>query len=313
MPHASPSTLNPLIEEEFEVKHHGTNCAAASPAVNNSTTTTNHDPSTLNQQPAVTPMTPTTLTLSVPLLSLLTAAPTLPHSLRAPLLAAHLRTHHALLLPAPDGSVHLAVNYHNAGKDPLATALAGPGAPFVTCELSSDVLGALRSFTLVVPTAEGWVGEEEVVNRRQVGFLDAVAAGAGAGAGAGVVGGCDPLVLQDFWCWGTVSAAAEVEKRKKWVGAVGRGVRALGQAMAGALFADGEKGEEARREMCGEVVFQEWCDGWGGKCGADVVLVRKVADTVAELERCYGRRMRGRLVAAEETMIGGWGKVGWDA
>lgn len=309
MPHASPSTLNLPIEEESEVKRHGTNYAAASPAVNTTTTTTttNHGPSTLKQHPAVTPMTPTTLTLSVLLLSLLTAAPTLPHSLRAPLLAAHLRTHHALLLPAPDGSVHLAVNYHNAGKDPLATALAGPGAPFVACELGSDVLGALRSFTLVVPTAEGWVGEEEVVKRRQVGFLDAVA------AGAGVVGDCDPLVLQDFWCWGTVSAAAEVEKRKKWVGAVGRGVRALGQAMAGALFADGEKGEEARSEMCGEVVFQEWCDGWGGKCGADDVLVRKVADTVAELERCYGRRMRGRLVVAEETMIGGWGEVGWDA
>ncbi|EKG18677.1 hypothetical protein MPH_04023, partial [Macrophomina phaseolina MS6] len=157
-----------------------------------------------------TAMTLTHLTVSVPLLSLLVHAPTLPHSLLHPLLTAHLRSHHVTLLPClDDGSIHLAANYHNAGTHPLATSPSGPDAPFVSYELPRDVLAkGLRSFTLVVPTAEGWCGDGGIVRRRQGAFLEA----------ASTVPGGEQLGLAELegaWFCGVVAAAEHGAKRRK--------------------------------------------------------------------------------------------------
>lgn len=268
----------------------------------------------------VSAMTPTTLSVRLPLLTLLSNPNTSVHTLHRALLTAHLRTNPVLLLlPAPDdngnGSIHLAANYAAAGLSAFTqkAAATGPATPFSSTALHPDDLHCVRRFTLLVPTHKGYFGDHVVKREQMSAFLFSGAVrGVGLGIGGAGLGGVgpgtadDPLVLEHRW----FLAQAEEEKgeRETWRGIVRKAVRTLMAGMAKALFAEGGDGDEARDTLLGEVVFQEWCDGWGEKCGADVRLVREVRAVIAEMEDCYGSVLRGRLRVAEGTEGGFWGE-----
>lgn len=287
----------------------------------------------------VSAMTPTTLSVRLPLLTLLSNPNTSVHTLHRALLTAHLRTNPVLLLPpAPDndngnGSIHLAANYAAAGLSAFTqkAAASGPATPFSSTPLHPEDLHCVRRFTLLVPTHKGYFGDHVVKREQMSAFLFSGAVrgvrGVGLGIGGAGLGGVgpagpddaaaaaaasgpgtadDPLVLEHRW----FLAQAEKEKgeREMWRGIVRRAVRTLMAGMAKAVFAEGEQADEARDSLLGEVVFQEWCDGWGEKCGADVRLVREVKAVVAEMEDCYGSVLRGRLRVAEGTEEGDWGE-----
>ncbi|KAF4544269.1 Haloacid dehalogenase [Lasiodiplodia theobromae] len=280
----------------------------------------------------VSAMTPATLSVRLPVLTLLSNPNTSVHTLHRALLTAHLRTNPLLLLPpAPDdvndngnGSIHLAANYAAAGLSAFTQKAAadGPDTPFSSTPLHPDDLHCVRRFTLLVPTHKGYFGDHVVKREQMSAFLfsgavrgvglgigccvgdDAVAPG-GPDSGPGTAD--DPLVLEHRWF--LAQTGKEKGEREVWRGIVRRAVRTLMAGMAKALFAEGGEGEEAREHLLGEVVFQEWCDGWGEKCGADVRLVREVRAVIAEMEDCYGSVLRGRLRVAEGTEGGDWGEV----
>ncbi|KAK0625641.1 hypothetical protein DIS24_g11032 [Lasiodiplodia hormozganensis] len=273
----------------------------------------------------VSAMTPATLSVRLPVLTLLSNPNTSVHTLHRALLTAHLRTNPVLLLPpAPDdndnGSIHLAANYAAAGMSAFTqkAAASGSDTPFSSAPLHPDDLHCVRRFTLLVPTHKGYFGDHVVKREQMSAFLFSGAVrrvgGLAVGLGIGDVvapGGPgtadDPLVLEHRW----FEAQKEQEKgeREVWRGIVRRAVRTLMAGMAKALFAEGREGDEARDVLLGEVVFQEWCDGWGEKCGADVCLVREVRAVIAEMEDCYGSVLLGRLRVAEGTEGGDWGEV----
>ncbi|OJD28999.1 haloacid dehalogenase [Diplodia corticola] len=253
----------------------------------------------------VTVTTPTTITVQLPLLTLLNPSASTT-SLRRHLLAAHLRADPVLLLPSADGVIHLAANYPSAGQLDLDTALSGPATPFTTTPLDSDHLRHLRRFTFLVPTHKGWKGDNVLQREQLVDFLfsDAVLLGPNKADAPDD----DPLAVQRRWF--RAQAREQAGQRREWTAAVRRCVRTLAGGLASALFADGEVGDEARGEVRGEVVFQEWCDGWGQKRGADAVMVAEVEGVVGKMERCYGRRLWRRLEVPGGTVEGGWAWAG---
>lgn len=282
----------------------------------------------------ISAMTPTTLSVRLPLLTLLSNPNTSVHTLHRALLTAHLRTNPVLLLPpAPDDNdsgIHLAANYAAAGLSAFTqnAAADGPTTPFSSTPLHPDDLHCVRRFTLLVPTHKGYFGDHVVKREQMSAFLFSGAVrgicGLGIGIGGAGLGGVgpggpgdaaasgpgtadDPLVLEHRWF--LAQTEEEMGEREVWRGIVKRAVRTLMAGMAKVLFAEGEQGEEARDSLLGEVVFQEWCDGWGEKCGADMRLVREVRAVIAEMEDCYGSVLVGRLRVAEGTEEGDWGEV----
>ncbi|GME50103.1 haloacid dehalogenase [Neofusicoccum parvum] len=238
-------------------------------------------------------LTPTRLTVQVPLLTLLTSPA---HPLRTALLAAHLRHNPILLLPSRTG-LHLAINYHTAGTPAAALAIHGPAAPFAAAPLPRALLPSLRAFTLLVPTHAGWLSDAALATRQMARFLL-------AGHGRDDTGSPDAAEQ----AWFAAQVGAQRGAREHWDRVVAECVMALGSGVVGALRADGADGAEARARVRGRVVFQEWCDGWGEGCGADAGLVRRVREKVRMLERCYGRVMRGRVVLeVGEEEVGVWG------
>ncbi|KAL1619590.1 hypothetical protein SLS54_006527 [Diplodia seriata] len=248
----------------------------------------------------VTASTSTKITVQLPLLTLINPSSTI--VLQRALLAAHLCTHHVLLLPCANGDIHLAANYPSAGHLALDTALAGPATPFTTTRLHPNDLQHLRRFTLLVPTHKEWKGDDLIKREQLVEFLfsDDV-------LGPDHDAENDPRAVEHRWF--EKQARKHAARRTEWTGAVRRCIRTLAGGLMKSLHADGEVGEDARRRVEGEIVFQQWFDGWGQKCGADGTMVVEVDNTIDEMERSHGRAFWDRLKVAEGTEEGAWAVV----
>ncbi|KKY13157.1 hypothetical protein UCDDS831_g09277 [Diplodia seriata] len=248
----------------------------------------------------VTASTSTKVTVQLPLLTLIDPSSTI--VLQRALLAAHLCTHHVLLLPCANGDIHLAANYPSAGHLALDTALAGPATPFTTTRLHPNDLQHLRRFTLLVPTHKEWKGDALIKREQLVEFLfsDDV-------LGPDHDAENDPRAVEHRWF--EKQARKHAARRAEWTGAVRRCIRTLAGGLMKSLHADGEVGEDARRRVEGDIVFQQWFDGWGQKCGADCTMVVEVDNTIDEMERSHGRALWDRLKVAEGTEEGAWAVV----
>lgn len=237
---------------------------------------------------SVGPMTSETLTVRVNLLDLLNNS----NFLQEALLAQHLRRNHVFILPDAHG-LHLAVNFDNAG---IPTQLADPFKPFTTTLLRPALLEHLRAYTLLIPTHHGWLSDAALAYQQRVAFLQF----ASPGGGPGVV----PTQEQQR-NWFELRRKLEKHERAEHRVRVGRRILDLAVAMAEAIKEDGPTGNFAREWTRGEILFQEFCDGWGERCGAENMLVEAVREKFKEAGVHHGRRVQGRL-AEGETVVGEW-------